>query len=155
MPDWLSIPALLIHCRPMSSAKPPLQIVFDPPSEIFATDNSGAFHLPLKYDSELPIATASYDEVRFVFSLWYPSNEKVIDLDRAYVEIRASLDTKEEHWIRLAEVEPVVPAYNAGDSFDGWIVLPVLAEYSAFCLVGRGFQPRSRLQARLSAYFVA
>ena len=149
------MPELLIHCRAMSSPKSPLQIVFDPPSEIFATDNSGAFQLTLRYDSELSIVTASYDEVRFVFSLWYPSNEKVIDLDRAYVEIRASLDTKEEHWIRLAELEPVVPAYNAGDSFDGWIVLPVLAEYSAFCLAGRGFEPRSRLQARSSAYFVA
>jgi len=49
----------------------------------------------------------------------------------------------------------VVPPYAGGDSFDGWIVLPVLGASSAFLLVGSGFEPRARLQIRASAYFVA
>ncbi|MEM1204952.1 MAG: hypothetical protein AAGN66_17105 [Acidobacteriota bacterium] len=100
------------------------------------------------------IDTAAYDEVRFVFSLWNPSSSSNIDLDRAYAELRGSFDPQEEHWVKLAEVEPVVPPYGAGDSFDGWIVLPVLAEQSVFALVGSGFDARSRLQIRASAYFV-
>ena len=139
----------------MTTVTPPCQILFDRPPEIFATDNAGFFSFRLQNGANAKIDTAAYDEIRFVFSVWYPSTERVIDLDRAYVELQASLDPKEEHWTKLAEVEPVVPAYNAGDRFDGWIVLPVLAEKSAFTLVGRGFEPRSRIQIRTSAYLVA
>ena len=78
----------------------------------------------------------------------------MIDLDRTYVELRASLDPEEEHWTKLAEIEPVVPAYNSGERFDGWIVLPILSSVSAFSIAGSGFQPRTRLQLRASAYFV-
>jgi hypothetical protein len=49
----------------------------------------------------------------------------------------------------------VVAPYGSGDTFDGWIVLPVLGGRSAFALVGSGFEPRTRLQVRASAYFVA
>ena len=73
----------------------------------------------------------------------------------AYVELRTCLDPKDEHWIRLAEVEPVVPPYKPGESFDGWIVLPVLATRTAYSLHGSGFAPRTRLQIRASAYFVS
>ena len=90
--------------------------------------------------------TGSFDEARFVFSLWHPSSKSTIDLDRAYAELRASFDPEEEHWVKLAEIEPVVPPYGAGDSFDGWIVLPVLAETTAFGIAGGGFHPRARLQ---------
>lgn len=138
-----------------STPPPPRQIIFDPPPEIFATDSSGFFALPLQVGAEERIDTLPYDEIRFVVSLWYPSNEKVIDLDRAYVELQASLDPHDSHWTKLSEVEPVVPAYDAGDRFDGWIVLPILAAQSAYCLVGKGFQPRSRIQMRASAYMVA
>ena len=72
-----------------------------------------------------------------------------------YCELRGSFDPEEEHWVKLAEIEPVVPPYGAGDSFDGWIVLPILAARSAFALVGSGFQPRTRIQIRASAYLVA
>ena len=139
----------------MSPSTTPQHLIFDPPPEIFATDSSGSFHFPLLSNQERMLDTQRYDEVRFVFSIWYPSEKKVIDLDRAYLELRVSLDPDEEHWTRLAEVEPVVPAYNAGDRFDGWIVLPILADRSAFSLVGSGFQPRSRVHLRTSAYFVA
>jgi hypothetical protein len=139
----------------MNSSTPPRQLIFDPPSEVFATDNGGCFTFLLQADSESSLTTAPYDEIRFVISMWYPAPEKAIDLDRAYLELRASLDPDEEHWTKLAEVEPVVPAYNAGDRFDGWIVLPVLAERTAFSLAGRGFQPRSRIQIRTSAYLVS
>ena len=56
---------------------------------------------------------------------------------------------------RINEIEPVVPPYAGGDSFDGWIVLPILGSSSAFTLVGSGFEARARLQIRASAYFVA
>ena len=46
----------------------------------------------------------------------------------------------------------MVPPYAPGDSFDGWIVLPILATQSAFMLFGSGFEPRSRIQIRASAY---
>jgi hypothetical protein len=48
----------------------------------------------------------------------------------------------------------VVPPYNSGESFDGWIVLPILGASTALRLVGAGFEPRARLQLRASAYFV-
>ena len=133
----------------------PRQIIFDPTPEIFATDSAGAFHFPLLDQSQVIVDTAAYDEARFVFSLWNPSSKRTIDLDRAYAELRGSFDPNEEHWIKLAEIEPVVPPYAPGDSFDGWIVLPILAEHSSFSLFGSGFEPRTRLQIRASAYLVA
>ena len=73
----------------------------------------------------------------------------------SYVEIRACFNRDDEHWTRLAEVEPVVPPYSSGDTFDGWIVLPVLGAASAFAVVGSGFESRARVQVRASAYMVA
>ncbi|MEE8522520.1 MAG: hypothetical protein V3T72_01210 [Thermoanaerobaculia bacterium] len=139
----------------MSRETPPRQILFDPTPEIFATDSSGSFMFPLLRQSEALIETGFYDEARFVFSLWTPSANTNIDLDRAYAELRGSFDPEDEHWVKLAEIEPVVPPYGAGDSFDGWIVLPVLAARSTFALFGSGFGPRTRLQIRASVYFVA
>jgi hypothetical protein len=139
----------------MSRDIPPRQILFDPTPEIFATDSGGAFHFPLLDLGQAVLDTSQYDEARFVFSIWHPSNQRSIDLDRAYSELRGSFDPNEEHWVKLAEIEPVVPPYSPGDSFDGWIVLPVLASASAFALFGSGFEPRTRVQIRASAYFVA
>ncbi|MCP4661556.1 MAG: hypothetical protein GY856_39650 [bacterium] len=139
----------------MSRDIPPRQILFDQTPEIFATDSGGAFHFPLLDHGKALVETASYDEARFVFSLWHPSRKCTIDLDRAYSELRGSFDPEDEHWIKLAEIEPVVPPYGAGDSFDGWIVLPILAAQSAFSLFGSGFEPRTRVQIRASAYLVA
>ena len=113
------------------------------------------FSFPLLDDSQEYLDTLAYDEVRFVFSLWSPSSKSSIDLDRSYAELRGSFDPNDEHWIKLAEIEPVVPPYAPGDSFDGWIVLPILGSRSAFSLYGSGFEPRSRLQIRASAYLVA
>jgi len=131
------------------------QLQFDPTPEIFATDSAGAFVWPLLVGGEPWCATDPYDEIRFVFSVWHPSGNKVIDLDRAYVELQAAFDPEEDHWTKLAEIEPVVAPYGSGDTFDGWIVLPVLGERSAFALVGSGFEPRTRLQVRASAYLVS
>jgi hypothetical protein len=139
----------------MTREQQPRQIRFDPTAEIFATDSGGNFSFPLLAEGSKTVETIDFDEARFVFSIWSPSANVTLDLDRAYVELRGSFDPEEEHWIKLAEIEPVVPPYGAGDSFDGWIVLPVLAEISAFCLFGSGFDARSRLQVRASAYFVA
>lgn len=133
---------------------PPRQIRFDPTPEIFATDSSGAFMFPLLQDSEQLIETASFDESRFVFSLWTPATNSTIDLDRAYTELRGSFDPEEEHWVKLAEIEPVVPPYGGGGSFDGWLVLPVLAARSSFALFGSGFEGRTRVQIRASVYLV-
>ncbi len=139
----------------MSRDTQPRQIIFDPTPEIFATDSAGMFTFPLVDNAEEYLDTATYDEVRFVFSLWSPSSKSTIDLDRSYAELRGSFDPNDEHWIKLAEIEPVVPPYAPGDSFDGWIVLPVLGSRSAFALFGSGFEPRKRLQVRASAYLVA
>lgn len=139
----------------MSRDTPPKQILFAATPEIFATDSNGSFVFSLLNGSEAMIDTASYDEARFVFSLWTPSAKGNIDLDRAYAELRGSFDPDDDRWVKLAEVEPVVPPYAAGDSFDGWIVLPVLAARSAFSLFGSGFEPRSRVQIRASVYLVA
>ncbi len=139
----------------MSRDIQPRQIIFDPTPEIFATDSAGMFQFPLLDDAEVYTDTAAYDEVRFVFSLWSPSSKSTIDLDRSYAELRGSFDPHDEHWIKLAEIEPVVPPYAPGDSFDGWIVLPILGAQSAFTLFGSGFEPRTRLQIRASAYLVA
>ncbi|HVS02705.1 MAG TPA: hypothetical protein VMT16_08050 [Thermoanaerobaculia bacterium] len=133
----------------------PLQVVFDPTPEIFATDASGAFQFSLLVRGGSEVVTSDYDEVRFLFSIWHPSPRRAIDLDRAYVELRARLDPGEDHWIKLAEIEPVVPAYSGGESFDGWLVLPVMAAASSFLLFGSGFEPRARLQIRGYGYFVA
>lgn len=139
----------------MSRDTPPLHTRFDPTPEIFATDNGGGFLYPLVYGGKASIDTSRYDETRFLFSLWHPSSKRSIDLDRAYAELRGCFDPEEDHWVKLAEIEPVVPPYASGDSFDGWIVLPVLASASAFALFGTGFEPRARLQIRASAYFVS
>ncbi|HEX5761088.1 MAG TPA: hypothetical protein VF121_18015 [Thermoanaerobaculia bacterium] len=138
----------------MTTATPPRQVVFDATPEIFATDTAGAFSFPLVVAGKSYLPTSAYDEVRFVFSVWHPSGQRTIDLDRAYVELRASFDPDDEHWTKIAEIEPVVPPYAGGESFDGWIVLPILGAVSAFNLVGSGFESRARLQVRASAYFV-
>lgn len=131
-------------------------VVFDRTPEIFATDNGGNWFHPLKVEGEDWIDTVSFDEVRFVVSIWHPSAKRGIDLDRAYVEIRAHFDPEEDdHWVKLAEIEPVVPPYNPGGVFDGWIVLPILAASTAFGIWGSGFEVRSRLQIRASAYLVS
>ncbi len=133
---------------------PPRQVFFDSTPEIHATDSQGRFSFPLRSEGETYLPTQDYDEIRFVFSLWHPSTNRAIDLDRSYVELRASFDASSEHWIKIAEIEPVVAPYAGGESFDGWIVLPVLSAQTAFTLVGSGFEPRARLQARASLYLV-
>lgn len=138
-----------------AAAIPPRHILFDATAEIFATDVGGSFSFPLTTQGEGMISTQQYDEARFVVSLWHPSVSRSIDLDRSYVEIRACFDPEEQHWIKLAEVEPLVPPHGMGDSFDGWVVLPVMAAESAFAVVGSGFEPRARLQIRTSLYLVA
>jgi hypothetical protein len=130
-------------------------VLFDPTPEIFATDSAGGFVWALLAQGRAALDTEPYDEVRFVVSVWHPSGQKTIDLDRAYLEIQGSFDPDEDHWTKLAEVEPVVAPYGAGETFDGWIVLPVMAGRSAYALVGSGFEPRSRIQIRASAYLVA
>ncbi len=132
-----------------------LQLIFDPTPEIFATDSAGSFAFSLAIDGRALLDTEPYDEIRLVFSVWHPSGQKIIDLDRAYLELQGSFDPEEEHWTRLAEIEPVVAPYGSGETFDGWIVLPVMAQRSAYALVGSGFEPRARLQIRASAYLVA
>ncbi|RMH18823.1 MAG: hypothetical protein D6696_12220 [Acidobacteria bacterium] len=139
----------------MSRDTPPRQIIFEPTAEIFATDTAGTFTFPLTENGVAMIDTRPYDEIRLVFSLWHASSQRSIDLDRAYAELRGCFDPDEEHWTKLAEIEPVVPPYAAGDRFDGWIVLPILGAVSAFTLFGSGFEPRARLQIRASAYLVA
>ena len=131
----------------------PLRIAFDSTPEIFATDNGGAFTFLLQANGESYFELGEYDECRLVFSVWHPSERRSIDLDRAYVELRGSFDADDERWMRIAEIEPVVPPYGS-DSFDGWIVLPVLAPVTAFALFGAGFEARSRIQVRGSAYLV-
>lgn len=139
----------------MPSTAAPRQVIFDATPEIFATDNNGKFSFALSLDGERRLDTGKYDEARLLVSLWHPSSQRHIDLDRAYVEVKGCFDTADEHWVRLAEIEPVVPPYNSGESFDGWVVLPVMATESAFALAGGGFQPRARLQIRASVYLVA
>ncbi len=138
-----------------SSNTPPRQVRFASTPEIFATGTNGSFLFPLQVDGRGILDTRPYDEGRFVVSLWHPSAQRAIDLDRSYVELRACLDPDDEHWIKLAEIEPVVPPYSGGESFDGWVVLPVMAETSSFAVYGSGFEPRARLQLRASVYWVA
>ncbi|HNU83883.1 MAG: hypothetical protein GX178_03770 [Acidobacteria bacterium] len=130
-------------------------LIFDPTAEIFATDSGGGFVFPLLVDGNADVDTEPYDEVRFVFSVWHPSGQKTIDLDRAYLELQGAFDPDEDHWTKLAEIEPVVAPYGGGETFDGWIVLPVMAARSAWALVGNGFEPRTRIQIRASAYLVS
>ncbi|HSM13574.1 MAG TPA: hypothetical protein VLA66_05855 [Thermoanaerobaculia bacterium] len=132
-----------------------LQLLFDPSPEIFATDSAGGFLWPLLVRGDGWVETEAFDEVRFVFSVWHPSGNKVIDLDRAYIELQAAFDPEEDHWVKLAEIEPVVAPYGSGETFDGWIVLPVLGARTAYALIGAGFEPRSRLQIRAGGYFVS
>jgi hypothetical protein len=132
-----------------------LQLLFDTTPEIFATDAAGSFVWPLVVEAQGWVETEPFDEVRFVFSVWHPAGNKVIDLDRAYLELQAAFDPEEDHWTKLAEIEPVVAPYGSGETFDGWIVLPVLGARTAYALVGSGFEPRTRLQVRAGAYFVA
>ena len=139
--------------RPVTAVAP-LDLIFDPTPEIFATDAGGGFFYPLVVRGKGRFDTSVYDEVRVVVSLWHPSGQKSIDLDRAYLELRGSFDPDEDHWARLAEIEPVVPPTQGGDSFDGCIVLPILGSVTAFALAGSGFEPRARLQIRANAYFV-
>lgn len=139
----------------MNQETPPQQIRFDDPPEIFATDTAGRFHFPLTAAGVTHLETRPYDEMRFVFSIWHPSRRGTIDLDRAYVELCWSAEPEDEHWVKLAEIEPVVPPYSSGETFDGWIVLPVLSNASAFALAGSGFESRARLQIRATAYLVA
>lgn len=138
----------------MSREIRPRQILFDATAEIFATDSGGGFFFPLTHDGEAWIETADYDELRFTVSMWSPSNKAFLDLDRCYAELRGTFDPDEEHWMKLAELEPVVPPYGAGESFDGWLVLPVLGERCGFALAGSGFDQRIRLQIRATAYLV-
>ncbi|MCB1053953.1 MAG: hypothetical protein KDD11_00390 [Acidobacteria bacterium] len=144
------------HTRqPNDPPAPPRQIFFDPTPEIHATDGGGGFLFQLRQADEVFFETEPYDEMRFVFSLWHPSSRRAIDLDRAYVELRACFDPDHEHWVKIAEIEPVVAPYGGGDSFDGWIVLPVLSRKAAFTLAGSGFDNRARLQIRATGYLVA
>jgi len=138
---------------PAQPAAASRRVTFEPTPEIFATDAGGAFSFPLLVGGERFLDTGVYDECRLVFSVWHPSEKRSIDLDRAYVELRASFEPEDDRWTRIAEIEPVVPPYGS-DSFDGWIVLPTLATATAFALFGAGFEPRSRIQVRGSAYFV-
>ena len=139
-----------------NNGKPdPTEIRFASTPEIFATDNAGRFSYSLRHGGGDRIDTRAFDEIRFVVSLWHPSASRSIDLDHAYVELVCSLDEEEDHWVKLAEIEPVVPPYNAGGTFDGWIVLPILGSSSAYQISGSGFAPRARIQARASAYLVA
>lgn len=138
----------------MGSEILPRHVLLDPTPEIFATDSSGVFFFPLTERGEASFDTVDYDEARFVVSIWHPSSKVSIDLDRAYAELRGSFDPEEGHWIKLAEIEPVVPPYAPGDAFDGWIVLPILAAASSFALFGSGFEARTRIQVRVSAYLV-
>lgn len=143
--------------QPVASVARPLlqrEAHFDKPPEIFAADNRGFFSFPLTEDGVGYQELTGLDEIRLTLSLWHPSEKQVIDYDKAYVEVRVSLDPDDEHWTRIAEVEPVVPPYNTGQRFDGWIVLPVLSLRMALQVYGGGFAARSRIQLRSSAFFV-
>lgn len=139
----------------MNASTPPRHLIFDSTPEIFATDNAGCFLHQLRVDGDSHLETSAFDEVRFVFSVWHPTERRTIDLDRAYIELDCCWSPGEERWVKLAEIEPVVPPYNPGQTFDGWIVLPVVSATTAYALSGGGFEPRARLQIRASAFLVA
>ena len=138
----------------MSTVNPSSQLIFDSTPEIFATDSAGRFLHELKAAGNGWVETGSFDEVRFVISVWHPTEGRTIDLDSAYVELDCCWSPEDPKWVKLAEIEPVVPPYNSGETFDGWIVLPVISRSTAYALSGAGFQPRARLQIRASAYLV-
>lgn len=139
----------------MSRDVRPRQILFDHTAEIFATDSGGGFFFPLLADGESWVDTGDFDEIRFTFSIWSPASSSTpFDMDRCYAEMRGRLDPEEEHWTKLSEVEPVVSPYGGGETFDGWLLLPVLGERSSFALGGGGFGSRTRLQIRASAFLV-
>jgi hypothetical protein len=100
----------------------PLDLIFDPTPEIFATDAGGGFFYPLVVRGKGRYDTSIYDEVRVVVSIWHPSGQKSIDLDRAYLELRGSFDPDEDHWARLAEIEPVVAPPHGGARVGGGVV---------------------------------
>ena len=129
------------------------QLSFDPSPEIFAVDNRGYFQFPLTIDGVADQDLRTFDELRLTVSIRHPSGKHVLDYDRAYVEVRASFGD-DDHWVRLAEIEPVVPPFDSGGQFDGWVVLPVLAERAALRINGGGFEPRSRIQVRSLALLV-
>lgn len=131
------------------------QVRFDPTPEIFATESDGGFVFNLTEQGEPWLDTAGFDEMRLVLSIWHPTPKRAIELDRAYVDLQARFDREEDRWTRVAEIEPIVPAYGAGSSFDGWIVLPVFGAQSAFRLTGAGLEGRARLQIRSNAHFVS
>ncbi|MEM1248123.1 MAG: hypothetical protein AAGA81_07325 [Acidobacteriota bacterium] len=135
--------------------QPPLQLDFDPTPEIFASDSQGSFFFPLVKGGQELFDTSAYDEMRLSVVAWHPSDKPAIDLDRAYVELRAAFEPDPARWMKLAEIEPVVPPYQSGRSFDGWIVLPVLAAATSLAIFGGGFEPRARLQLRAHAFLVA
>ncbi len=125
----------------MSSTTPPRQVVFDPtPGDPRHRYRGPAPAIRSWSAGKAFLGTSAYDEVRFVLSLWHPSGQRTIDLDRAYVELRACFDPEEEHWTKIAEIEPVVPPYAGSDSFDGWIVRRCWGSSSAFALFGSGFE---------------
>lgn len=129
------------------------QLGFDPSPEILAVDNRGYFQFPLTVDGIAAQDLRTFDELRLTVSIRHASDKHVLDYDRAYVEIRACFGD-DDHWIRLAEIEPVVPPFDSGGQFDGWVVLPVLAESAALRINGGGFEPRSRIQVRSLALLV-
>lgn len=139
----------------MTAPTEPRHVIFDSTPEIFATDSAGRFLFELKIGGEGQLDTHAWDEVRFVISVWHPTERRAIDLDRAYVELDCCWDAEDGRWVKLAEVEPVVPPYSPGQTFDGWIVLPVISSTTAYALTGGGFEPRAPLQIRASAYLVA
>lgn len=139
----------------MTSPTPSRHLVLDPTPEIFATDNSGRFLHELKCGGDGWLETGPFDEIRFVISVWHPTDRRTIDLDRAYIELDCRWSPEDDRWVKLAEIEPVVPPYNAGETFDGWIVLPVISPSTAYALSGGGFASRARLQIRAGAYLVA
>ena len=91
----------------------PLHVAFTATPEIFATDSNGAFVYPLTHAQGARLDTLRYDEMRFVVSVWHPREGKNIDLDKAYLELRANF-TEDGHWTRLAELEPGRVALPAG-----------------------------------------
>jgi hypothetical protein len=139
----------------VSPTTAPRHLVFEPTAEIFASDSAGSFFHELRVDRSSLLDTSAFDEIRFVVSIWHPGRQRTIDFDSAYVELVCRWDPVEDRWIKLAELEPVIPPYNAGETFDGWIVLPVLAARTAYAISGSGFSARSQLQIRASAYLVA
>ena len=140
--------------RSEPSTVEPVHLVFDRTPEIFASDGTGSFFAPLSAGGCECIDSAGFDEMRVLASVWYPAAGRTIDLDRTYLELRTRLAPEDERWVKLAEVEPVVPAYGGIEAFDGWIVLPVMGPTTVLGLFGSGFDPRARVQARASLYLV-